>query len=105
MASVTKNDGKNAMAEEAELTGPLDDDLPDSSAEVGRGQPPRKQPPAPPSAGGGKPAGAAGGGFFTIYKKGQGYWTRIRTVAGASLLGLVTAQFLYTHGRVAFHRS
>ncbi len=31
----------------------------------------------------------SGGGFFTIYKKGQGYWTRMGTAIGAAfLLGL-----------------
>jgi hypothetical protein len=36
------------------------------------------------------------GGYFHIYKKGQGYWTRMGTVAGAALLGLFTGGFLYT---------
>ena len=26
-------------------------------------------------------------GFFTIYKKGQGFWTRMGTVAAAALIG------------------
>jgi preprotein translocase subunit SecE len=59
------------------------------------GQSPRSQrsqpgytPPyaTPPS---GKP------GYFHIYKKGQGYWTRAGTIAGAVLIGLLTATFLY----------
>ena len=40
------------------------------------------------------PAGTAptsGGGFFTIYKKGQGYWTRMGTAVGAALLGALIA--------------
>ena len=37
----------------------------------------------------------AGGGFFTIYKKGQGYWTRMGTAAAAVLIAALTAQFLY----------
>ena len=37
----------------------------------------------------------AGPGFFTIYKKGQGYWTRMGTALGAMLLGLLTAWNLY----------
>ena len=36
-----------------------------------------------------------GGGFFHIYKKGQGYWTRMGTAAGAALIGALTANFLY----------
>jgi preprotein translocase SecE subunit len=37
-----------------------------------------------------------GPGYFHIYKKGQGYWTRMGTVAGAGLLGLLTGDFFYT---------
>jgi preprotein translocase SecE subunit len=35
-------------------------------------------------------------GYFHIYKKGQGYWTRMGTVAGVSLIGLLIANFLYS---------
>jgi len=35
-------------------------------------------------------------GYFTIYKKGQGYWTRMGTVAGVALVGLLTVDFIYT---------
>jgi preprotein translocase SecE subunit len=38
---------------------------------------------------------AAGSGFFTIYKSGQGYWTRMGTAAAAALLALLTMGFLY----------
>src|SRR3954447_9795883 len=38
----------------------------------------------------------AGGGFFHIYKSGQGYWTRMGTAAGLGLIGLLTANFLYS---------
>jgi len=41
----------------------------------------------------GKPAGDQG--FFSIYKKGQGYWTRMGTAFGAVLVGALTAHFLY----------
>jgi preprotein translocase subunit SecE len=41
-----------------------------------------------------KPA-AQGAGFFTIYKSGQGYWTRMGTAAAAALLALLTMGFLY----------
>jgi len=37
------------------------------------------------------------GGFFHLYKKGQGYWTRMGTAAAAALIGALTAQFLYHH--------
>ncbi len=36
-----------------------------------------------------------GHGFFTIYKKGQGYWTRICSAGGAGLLILLSARFIY----------
>ncbi len=36
-----------------------------------------------------------GGGFFHIYKSGQGYWTRMGTVAGCGLLVALIAQFIY----------
>ena len=42
----------------------------------------------------------AGRGFFTIHKRGQGYWTRMGTVAAAVLLGLLTADFIYSNLRV-----
>ena len=38
---------------------------------------------------------AAKPGYFRIYKKGQGYWTRMGTVAAIALIGLWTASFLY----------
>ncbi|HEX8524901.1 MAG TPA: preprotein translocase subunit SecE [Tepidisphaeraceae bacterium] len=38
-----------------------------------------------------------GGGFFHVYKSGQGYWTRVGSAAAATLITLLTLQFLYTH--------
>jgi preprotein translocase SecE subunit len=37
----------------------------------------------------------SGAGFFTIYKKGQGYWTRMGTALGAFLLLGLTAYHIY----------
>ena len=34
-------------------------------------------------------------GFFTIYKKGQGYWTRMGTAIGAALLGVLITWQIY----------
>jgi preprotein translocase SecE subunit len=34
-------------------------------------------------------------GFFTIRKRGQGYWTRMCTALGAALFVALTANFLY----------
>ena len=36
-------------------------------------------------------------GFFAIYKKGQGYWTRMGTAAAALLLGALTAYNIYVY--------
>jgi preprotein translocase SecE subunit len=36
-----------------------------------------------------------GRGFFTIYKRGQGYWTRMGTILGAALIGIFTVNFIY----------
>lgn len=41
-----------------------------------------------------RPAGA-NRSFFTIYKKGQGYWTRLGTLAGITIIGLMLAWTLY----------
>lgn len=35
------------------------------------------------------------GGFFTIYKKGQGYWTRMGTAIAAILIAFLFAQFVF----------
>ncbi len=45
------------------------------------------------------------GGFFTVYKKGQGKWTRLGTAAGAVLLIFLTASFVYTTIPVQFFQS
>ncbi len=39
-------------------------------------------------------------GFLSIYKKGQGYWTRMGTALGAALLITVSAVFAYTQAKV-----
>lgn len=43
-----------------------------------------------------KPKDDGEGGFFTIKKRGQGYWTRMLTALGAALFIGLTANFLYT---------
>jgi preprotein translocase subunit SecE len=40
-------------------------------------------------------ATAGGGGFFSIYKSGQGYWTRMLTAAAAGLLLALICHWLY----------
>lgn len=39
-------------------------------------------------------------GFFTVYKRGQGYWTRMGTAFGVILLLAVTAWFVYSRSVV-----
>ena len=64
---------------------------------------PRYQPVSYPAGSGGArsapppPAATGGEGFFHIYKKGQGYWTRMGTVGAVALIGLLSASFLYSN--------
>ena len=91
MAAVTKsNDGKDAMA---------DADLPGEGEEA---EEPKKAlgPRIPP-----KKPGPAAKGYFTIYKKGQGYWTRMGTAIGAGLLGLMISFELYNQIQPFLHGS
>ena len=39
-------------------------------------------------------------GFFTIYKRGQGKWTRLGTAFAAAALGLLTAYNIYLYAQV-----
>jgi preprotein translocase SecE subunit len=83
MASVTKNEqGKEAMADERSSEGSEREQLPtERSGGVVAVRPDR------------------GGGFFTIYKRGQGYWTRMGTALAAALIAVLTANFVYTQMR------
>jgi preprotein translocase SecE subunit len=83
MASVTNDKNEKTMAEE-QLPG---------DAEEPRDEHEEKSPPRGPTPREATTAG--GGGFFTIHKKGQGYWTRICTAAAAGLLLLLTANFIW----------
>jgi len=93
MAAVKQSDdGKKAMA---------DEDVPDTDEATEEREETRAVESRPPK--GSVPqqrpravaAGGGGAGFFTIYKKGHGYWTRMGTAIGAGLLGLVIALELY----------
>jgi preprotein translocase SecE subunit len=42
-------------------------------------------------------ASSQGGGFFSLYKPGQGYWTRLGTGVTAAVLVTLIGQFLYTN--------
>jgi preprotein translocase SecE subunit len=84
MAALTQsNDGKKAMADEDQAEQEDEREQRQESAPESR--------PAPQA----KPRAPTGSGFFTIYKKGQGYWTRMGTAVGAGFLGLVVAFELY----------
>jgi len=93
MASATtdkdERDREKAMATDAIVSGRSDDDEGDDERD--EKESPRSQPPPQ------KPQADAQGGFFHIYKKGQGYWTRMGTAGSAVLLALLTASFLYEH--------
>jgi preprotein translocase subunit SecE len=94
MASVTKSDqGKDAMADDEQSS--EDVRAVNGGADEGSEQPPnvvnyRSAEPKPPS---------RGGGFFTIYKKGQGYWTRMGTALGAAIISVLCAEFIYSQMR------
>src|SRR5688500_7929205 len=45
--------------------------------------------------GGSAPVATGGGGFFSIYKSGQGYWTRMLTAAAGALLLALICHWLY----------
>jgi preprotein translocase SecE subunit len=80
MASVTEDNHGKSMATEVVVPAENPD----------RGQPPQRS------------GRVEGGGFFTIYKKGQGYWTRMLTAAGAILLIVMSTGFLYRQLPVFF---
>ena len=80
-----------------------DDEKPNMATDIvaTRGEEPddSDREPSPPQSRGTSTPNAS---FFAIYKKGQGYWTRMLTAAGAVLILLLTAQFLYGHALAAW---
>ncbi len=95
MASLMKKDGTNDMADDADRDNPSQEKSLAKSGNI-----PAKNPVSANLKSG--VTGVNRGGFFTIYKKGQGYWTRIGTVGGAVLIALLTSQFLYLRAAVWF---
>jgi preprotein translocase subunit SecE len=84
MASVTKsNQGNDAMADEESSEDVRAQDAESKVVEYR----------SPTTKSGRK------GGFFTIYKKGQGYWTRMGTSIAAILIAFLFAQFVYSQMR------
>jgi preprotein translocase SecE subunit len=83
MSAATQKPDENAMADDERDER---DDRPESDND--RGQQPEYRAPS-------TKAGATDAGFFHIYKSGQGYWTRMGTVAGAGLVAIFTTMFIY----------
>jgi preprotein translocase SecE subunit len=85
MAVVTKgNDGKEPMADD------------DDRSEREEREAERREEAREDAARGAAPSGTVGGGLFSLYKPGQGYWTRMGTAGGTVLLIGVLARFIYT---------
>jgi len=85
MAVVTKgNDGKEPMAD--------DDDRSEDSEQPRK---PDRNEEREDAAHGAAPSGGVGGGLFSLYKPGQGYWTRMGTAGGTVLLIAVLARFIF----------
>lgn len=76
--SETRQNGKDQMADDAHDRNEAD------SREVVR-------------SGGGGAAAVEKPSFFAVYKKGQGYWTRMITAGCSLLIICLTAQFVYAH--------
>ncbi len=74
------------------MTGEQPDNSEDSQ-EPARNEAPTRRPAGPTPV---QPSESPKTGYFQIYKKGQGYWTRMGTVAAVSVIGLLTANFLYS---------
>jgi len=90
MASATRKSDEKAMSDDVTSGGaeePRDDERDEREEREERGQKPIEYR---------APGGSVGGGFFHVYKSGQGYWTRMGTAAGLGLVGLLTANFLYS---------
>src|SRR5216110_634541 len=87
MAVVTKgNDGKEPMA---------DDDDRSEREEREQREAERREEQREDAARGAAPSGTVGGGLFSLYKPGQGYWTRMGTAGGVVLLIALLARFIY----------
>ncbi len=87
MAVVTKgNDGKEPMA---------DDDERSEREEREQREAERREEQREEAARAAAPSGGVGGGLFSLYKPGQGYWTRMGTAGGVVVLIGALARFIY----------
>src|SRR5215212_10096528 len=90
MAVMTKDHGKEPLAD--------DDDSgkgEDSRSASGKRDKQDRGSAESGGAGTSAPPTATGGGFFSLYKPGQGYWTRMGTAAAGALLIALLARFIY----------
>ena len=92
MASVTRNNERSMASDRRDD----DEDERDDRDEKRRPTPPRETPPRRDD---------ERGGFFTIYKPGQGYWTRLGTGIAAALIILLTIQFIWQYIRPALEQA
>jgi preprotein translocase subunit SecE len=93
MASVTRKDEKpmaeGDLPEAEDEQSERDEDERNERAE----KPQSNRGPAPaPRA---EKSDSTGGGFFTLYKSGQGYWTRLGTAVGAAIILLFVGWFTW----------
>ena len=87
MAVVTKgNDGKEPMADDHDRS---------EREEREQREAERREEQREDAARAAAPSGGVGGGLFSLYKPGQGYWTRMGTAGGAVLLIALFARFIY----------
>jgi preprotein translocase SecE subunit len=87
--TATKNDNPEKQTMTAQT--PDEGDKSDKQDRI----PPGFTPP-PERPGSGVQASGGHGGYFAIYKKGQGYWTRMGTVAGVVLIGVLSGNFIWS---------
>jgi preprotein translocase SecE subunit len=97
MASVTKENPENSA--DASDDDSRDDDVKSSKPAKGKSRPEKDEVRALDVA---RRTGPRPGGLFTIYKKGQGYWTRMGTLLGVTLLGVLLAYTLYAEAPANF---
>jgi preprotein translocase subunit SecE len=100
MAQVTRRDENEAAAAGDDPLAAQDIVVAKPAGKKGKNAPPAAAEDAPdvePRDGRLAAAGERRHGFFTLYKSGQGYWTRMGTAIAAVLLGLLITTQLYRY--------
>lgn len=90
MASATKDKADKADNDEKAMA--TDVIAPGADDDEGGEKPQQQQPPQKSAE-----RGVREGGFFHIYKRGQGYWTRMGTAAAALLIAALVVNFLWVN--------